>query len=393
MPQLKFLKAIPLLFAILLVSSCTRLQDFPVTCEFTGITSSLEQKECVNLFFIHGLGGYSKGDPDILINNIIGKLGLYENNCPSVREIVDNVNGCPKSYGFLTRKDYSGYCCPYNLRVYILDWRNATQPEKCWVNYIDAWHTNLRLPFTHKMKKSVINNDLADALLYASEYRTEIQYPVAQSIHWIHEDNEGCCSDTMVIGFSFGAAIVIDTLDSMERMNDSCNRNAAREFTKNISNVFMLSNTLPLFELARANRPTSHKYLCHKQAHNVCEAREPEQCNCPPAWQWQRSTLGRFVYKKRHTHPNFQVVAFTDPNDPLSYVVNDFYVPSQCGWQNAFINQLVRNSKNALMGMINPVDAHGGYGKNQKVADMIIYGVQNCYNYHPICNDLAIEFP
>lgn len=385
----KLLKSLTILTLLILNTACTPLRDFPICNEFEGIKTTLDRQNTVNLFIVHGLGGYSNGDPDTLINNIVCKLDLHEKGVPCVREIVDDAcGGCRRCYGVLTRRDFYGFCAPHNLRIYVLDWENATKQAKAYLRDIDCTYAHDRLSFVTKMKKSVVNSNLADAFLYISNFRSEIQYPVAQSIQWIESDRSDCAnSEIIVLGYSFGSSIVIDTLDNMIGM-DVSNREVAERFIQDITGVFMLSNAHPLFEIAKLSPSPRHRYSKQKSC-AACVSENPH--NCPTlVWDWRYSSLGRFIHKKREQLPGFQIVAFSDPNDPLTYIVDDFFIPSKCGWQNAFINEKVRNAKWALFGLVNPIDTHGGYGQNEKVLNMIIYGVQKTSSTQT--EDQPVEF-
>lgn len=327
-----------ILFSLLMIlTSCARLPEFPVQGTFPGINSELACQNSMSLLIIHGLGGYGENDPDALIHQIQKKLKLCKVSDDVVYEIVKE----DALYGSLAYADYEGI--NGSLRIYSLYWHDATELPRGMLTNIDQQTSCYRIPLMNRLKENYVDSAVADGLLYASSYRKVIQYPFEKTIEWIQAERPD--DRIMVVGFSLGSTVLIETLDEMR--NDII----AQNFIRQISEVFMLSNPAPLFDLAKLN----------------CGNAEYD-------WQWHNWAVGRFVYEKRKSQPDFQIVAISDPNDALSYIVQDHYVPSECGWSNAFLNQKVRNVKWSFFGLINPITAHTAYGQNKNVQDMIIYG-------------------
>lgn len=320
---------------LLFLASCTKLPEFPIEGEFSGINNTTDCENYKSVLVIHGLGGYSTGDPGDLIQAMKCKLGVRQTEDAVIRNFYKDG----KYYGSLLHADYEGAFD--HIRIYNLYWHPSTELPRCCLQGLDEQTKCDRLPMIQTIKKDLVNGSLADAILYVSSNRKIIQYPFEKTIELIASETN--CEDIIIVGYSLGGSILIDTLDEME------NRDLAQRFVRQIDELFMLSNPAPLFEL-------------ENWTDLDCE------------WQWKEQALGRFVYEKRKQDPDFQIIAISDPNDALSYIIQDYYVPSQCGWKNAFLNQKVRNVKWALFGLINPNDAHSNYGENKTVLDMIIFG-------------------
>lgn len=384
----------PAIFAALimltLLTSCTRLREFPVNGTFDGIETALNRQSTTSLFLVHGMGGFSEGDPDTLVKTVEVQLNLQKCAPECIREIIDEETG--KSYGFLKRQDYCGCCCSHNLRVYSLHWTNATWEEKARLRYFDS-HCSAakhRLRFVNEIKQQNINNSVADTVLYISGYKKEIQYPFVQAIRWIQEDAaDDCQHENVVVGFSLGGIICIDALDSMQdsdnhQLYDESSELIAKQFIRDTSAFFMVSNTYPLLELADSHPYITHNYEDGKNCDEVDPCYEPEPLEdftCDQLhWDWEASTIGRFVHEKRKSDHCFQIVSINDPNDFLSYNSMGYPVPTGKGGSlNAFLNEDVRNATFAVFGFVNPKDAHTKYGRNAKVLGMIIFGTQPCF--------------
>lgn len=332
-----------LILILLPLSSCVRLKEFPIESEFDGIKTALDRNASVNILITHGLGGFTGGDPNHLIHSMAAYLGLLPSGPGLTREIVD---GC-KTFGSLKRCDFIAPCGK-NVFVYALDWSDSTKNEKLRLKWMDQKGARDRLPFINKIKKTLVNNDLPDAIFYLSHYKPVIEHPVIQSIRWIEEDSSDN-SENIVIGLSMGGLIVVNALDTMMQEHDD----DAKRFIDQLAGVFFLSNSYPLLELG--------------------ELKPKRYCSLH-CWDWRESPLGRFVYTKRETLPDFQIVSLNDPNDIVSYWAIGYPVPYQNGCLEAFLNQNVRNAKRAIFGFINPFTAHLGYGRNKNVHSMVILG-------------------
>lgn len=324
------------LLLLLVFASCVRLKEIPIQASFQGISN----KECylnpMNLLIVHGLGGYSEGDPQTLVCATRRKLKLIQVGDSVYRHIFKDG----KYYGYLVYTDYEG---PLDLlRIYNLYWYPTTSIAKLVLQDIDDENSSNRIKMIKEIKQNNVNNTASDVILYVSNFRKEIQYPFEKTFEWIV--NERCGQDVTVVGFSLGSSIVIDTLDEMG------NREIAANFSRQIKEIFMLSNPTPLFDLAKWN-------IIADQI----------------SWDWKSLSLGRFVFEKRKYCSDFKIIAISDPNDALSYIANT-YIPSDFGWENAYQNVQVRNVKWSFFGLVNPMKAHTGYGKNKKVLDLIIYG-------------------
>lgn len=326
------------------LTSCVTLRELPIESSFSGITDHMQTPKCANLLIVHGLGGFSKGDPETLVAAIKNRLNFLEIDRPCARQIIkDNI-----TYGYLVHTDLED-SSHNSLRIYQLYWHPSTARARSFLEDIDAQNTSHRVSLINTVKKDYVDSAFAEAILYVSNYTDEIQYPFKKAIEWIAQ--ETCGEALSIVGFSLGGAMLIDALENLE------NQHLKENFVKQVADIYFLSNSSPLFELALLSK-------------------------CPRTslkWNWQEFPIGRFVHEKRKYDPDFHIIAVSDPNDALSFVVKDHYVPSRCGWENAYINQEVRNVKCSFCGLINPADAHTGYGKNPRVLDMVIYGTRNFY--------------
>jgi hypothetical protein len=390
---IQFLKRLTCLsFLLLGLSACHHLPECPVQGEFDGVKASLDRSKTVSMFIVHGMGEFSEGDPDTLIRTLTEELCLDPKGGECLREIANTDDKGRKVYGHLRRQTYYSSNTGHHLRIYVLHWDDATACEKNSLQRLDdnSYLPAYRMPMIQSLKERFVTVGVVDAGFYLAHYGPEIQFPFAQSIRWIYDDAKNDpCHEVIVVSFSLGNTIVVDTLDAMRGMSgedlaappDAQTKLAAEEFIKHMSAFFMQSNSYPLFELASLPSPITHYHLNDK---NCCDDpakyTEPGKAKCALCefgWQWEKSSLGRFMQYKRSFDPSFQIISINDPNDLFGFAPEGYYVPAGCKDLNIFLNENVRNVSWAYFGIVNPAEAHTGYGKNANVLGMIIYGVND----------------
>jgi hypothetical protein len=136
----------------------------------------------------------------------------------------------------------------------------------------------------------------------------------------------------------------------------------ADDFRSREVQLFMLSNQLPLLEAGREGQQVVGQTATY----------------CGP----NATKPGRFFGKT-------QIVAFSDPNDLMSYPVPDqfadkFIESRLCpSITNVMINVASVNSFLGLGEVANPLSAHQGYGPDERVGALIARGAGNS-NVAPI---------
>lgn len=380
-------KLLPVCYAIigLSLAACCRLTEAPLCGEFDGIKTALDRDNVVSLFIAHGMSGFSEGDPEAMIYSVVNTLGLCPDGEECVR-LIERGDSPSKMYGCLSRQDYQGTSCPYKLRIYVLDWREATWREKAPVRWIDeGWKTQCRrVKMIRRLKEDIMNSGLGDAALYLGDFKRELQYPFEQALRWIYADSKLSNHEIVFVGFSMGSQILLDTLDSMGGFdigarNDLFAKQVRDAFIEQINAFFMLSNQLPIFHLSETD-PASEKYVFNDgrecDAGACCDPSTPLDELRKGDWDWESTSLGNFIKDKRTLVPDFQIVAVSDPNDLLSYTMNYYCYPGENGDSlNAFANVEVRNVTMSYFGLVNAAKAHTHYGRNCRVLSLIIHGL------------------
>lgn len=248
-----------------------------------------------------------------------------------------------------------------------------------------------RARLNRALKDMLLNDCLADALAYQGAaheaFVARMQEALLQAL-----DSSGATTASataagkaqrlatrteplVVITSSLGSKMVFDALLDLVRRGDALQQSAARRTYDRIATVFMRANQIPMLALAdTALQPAPDKAMALRQPSARGAAPDPiaaleENRQRPPP---RPSDARKAVAATATLDGRLQLVAFTDPNDVLSYVL----VPGPIG-QNANyrIVDVVLSTAPTLLGLVaSPLDAHQDYDSNASVARFIACG-------------------
>lgn len=289
-----------------------------------------------------------------------------EMNCEEIRldfnlgGVVENNEGVvvPFTMGYIRTQSYfkpddQDKHAPV-LKVYELVWDPATSWAKNWYTSHDAEFNHIRERLNKELKISVINESISDAVMYLGSYRELIQFPVLLAYCKVATDfpanddgvfqcpltgpenqlaiagarEPAATNNIAIVTHSLGTRIVFDTLGLLgqngfyQSIIEKLKRNRAvltkyadnsrtadylRDvFAASLNQIFTLANQVPLLELS--------------------ELRNPFDFGGGESARQLGKGFDQFLTarKKKIEHP-LQVVAFTDPNDLLSYNLKCWY--------------------------------------------------------------------
>jgi len=270
------------------------------------------------------------------------------------------------------------------LLFYELTWSSITDVEKEVLAYDNSGQHSFRRAQVNDILKKFSNDAIADPLIYLGNLQEDIQKSIGQSLCWMisrgwdnfpsgaHErcglQNKGSVEnakkdDYIFISHSLGSRITIDALQRLAGLfNDDSMRNKYpniekihQAFQDRQITIFMLSNQLPLLQLGRPLPEilNQHEKYCTKNGTSYAE---------------------RFA---NETH----IVAFSDPNDLLSYAIpagyKDKYLDSRMCSKISNININVAHVINlfGVTELVNPMTAHTGYDNDERVVAMLAHGL------------------
>ena len=206
---------------VLCLTGCVSLRVNEVTtnplgegdAEFNGVADFVEQGH-INIIWVHGMGGYAKGDPWTMIDAASRELNLT----PVSSERMD-IAGAEDSLGSVETRVFK-HPNGNEVRMVVVDWSPTTFFLKAVKlnrdrDALGERDTRVKL---HRDVKVAQNNALGDVFLYLNpEVRKDIQEPVRRALKDIAslvrtDQSTREASQTMVVAFSLGARIVNDIL-------------------------------------------------------------------------------------------------------------------------------------------------------------------------------------
>ncbi|MBV9289187.1 MAG: hypothetical protein JO288_15460 [Hyphomicrobiales bacterium] len=243
-----------------------------------------------------------------------------------------------------------------------------------------------------RIKTQLMNDGLSDAVLFLGGYQPVMRQGVIAGICAFLEGDfkNGRCdaswrsrAPVAFISESLGSYMLFDAIRHMEGTPQSNATSAAvSNLLAQVRVVYMFANQIPLLELAEPNRPPAG-------------AGAPLAARAFPA----KTTFGAFLDLLRQARapklraaarpspaaqpaappPPVEFVAFTDPNDILSYQVRPSDFPSS-GDQTftAPANVLSPNEVAWFDLVADPVSAHNGYSDNSQVIELVVCGTVGC---------------
>lgn len=339
----------------------------------------------IKMIYVHGMGTQQPGHAAVLREGLAPTLGL------TVR------TPRPKRIELASRDDPSAVLGELNvlrltdpertreLIFYEVTWSPITARAKASLAFDESNIQRSRRASLNQTARSFSNDTLPDALAFTGNKGGPIRAAVGQALCWAtsrswselpdeatgtacrrDEDYGGRINvdDFVIITHSLGSRVALDTLQEAARQyndpiyahNPHVQRMTERLRDKEIY-LFMLSNQLPLLEVGQDPQEITGQRTA------FCAA------NAPRADERFLKTL--------------HLVAFSDPNDILSYPVPhawaDRYLDSRLCLRitNVTLNVAPVRSLFGLGELANPLIAHKGYAGDERVRGLLARGAGN----------------
>jgi hypothetical protein len=344
------------ILVVVLVSTCTTLSVQKIDSGFDGLKAAFERTAqaggTLRILTVHGMCTQSAGYSQNLINGLATRLKVQ--SVGAERRVDITRNGV--TYGQITRKDLFAPGSRGSIRVYELLWSPTTARIKTSTFAYDISFAADRVLVNRQLKATLMDDCLADPVLYVGNYRSQMQFPVMRGINELLKDFASN-DELVIITESLGSYMTFDTLVAMskgERIygEHSWSENRVSSLIAQTKYIFMLANQLPLLELSeRASSPNKKT--------SVQSLRDLVQ---------RRSEVLRAF---KFPYLNLRLVAFSDPNDLLGYPLESSDVPSNVSFSNVIISV----ERSAILGVFAwPITAHTGFDQSAKALDLLVFG-------------------
>ena len=345
-----------------------------------GVGLAAEQNEApktVRLIIVHGIGEHLPGYSERYQRNLALRLGLDAVD-PQVKTVVlQGPAPVNAALGTLRLTRFSNATGSQNLMTFEVTWSTITEAERNSLAFDDMGAAARTRAALNGTLKQFMNKRAADPLAYRGDKGVAIRESVVQTICWATTGEwsdypdltEARCEwprggsnivsrDTFALSsHSLGSRIAMDALEALgtagDRSGASSNATLAA-FTDKPLSFFMLSNQLPLLQIGTAPPSVVRQVPQH----------------CGPS-----ATKAKDRWFKR-----VEVVAFSDPNDLLSYEIPPDFAAANldsrlCADTTNISIKVAKEISLAVTTFASPEAAHTQYEDDARVLDLIVGGV------------------
>lgn len=350
--------------------------------QFNGLKSQLEVPDRkMKVLMVHGVGNHLPGYSTEFLEKLTQELELSVTAKAYKNITLVHAKDPEKRLGNLRISRYLSQDQKQEMLFYELTWSEITAKEKEVLSYDNSGEESFRRAEVNDLLKKFSNDTGPDPIIYLGEKREDILVAFAQSFCWmisgdwnsLPNDKAQLCSSKNVtpsnndsyafVSHSLGSRITIDGLQRIAAiiLNDANTPAYYTELASVLKDkeipIYMMSNQLPMLQLGRKPADITHQ----------------ETTYCKPGGE---KYADRLMQKTN-------IVAFSDPNDLLSYKLpHDFvskYLDSRLCIDVTNININVAKIYDAfgLGNLANPMDAHVGYDTDDRVIALIAKGINN----------------
>ncbi len=200
------------------------------------------------------------------------------------------------------------------------------------------------------VKDRLLNDCLADVLVYEGDSHETIRDAMVEAVSRIVAANPD--GQLAVVAESLGSKMLFDALTSMLESNQPRTQALGQQATRRLALLYMAGNQLPILGLAEQS---------------LFAKAMPAQDALQRFLELRRRQPG----PRREGLPQLTVVAFSDPNDLLSYRL----LPARYAGPDVAVADVLVSNDTTWLGLVeNPVSAHMGYLANPDVGELIVCG-------------------
>lgn len=356
---------------------------------FAGIAPGLAKPHSkTKVLMVHGVGdrlpGYSTEFLEKLAKEL--KLTAKSSNYKDIQMM--SFSDPEKKLGNLRVTRLQNANSSQELWFYEVTWSEITRDQKGLLAFDNSGEYSFRRAEVNDMLKKFSNDTGPDPIIYLGESRDLILRAFAQAFCWMGKDKwdeipkegrHGCDftnglrnainqDEFVFISHSLGSRITIDGITRMVSILEhpekkstlkTINKEQREALQKKHVQIFMLSNQLPMLQLGRELPEAT--------------AQKAEYCDVKGS-----------KYNSRLFNET-SVVAFSDPNDLLSYAIphefSEKYLDSRLCINVTNVNINVAKVIDAfgIGKMANPMEAHVGYTKDDRVVALIASGIGHAH--------------
>lgn len=369
-----------------LMGGCSTAVVVPPDANVPGITQMVasEPSKSLDLFVVHGMCHHDKAWAIHELERIahaaggrVSELTSQESSPPGVAvysRTIELSQGRVRAHALV----WSGLTKPLKDRLCYDRARNRTSCEaspasdaKVYGYYRD-WLNGVA-------KETLVDDCFSDAVIYLGKSRDSIQARIQEALVKTRVEAAGVPvvagyspfrasqannDGVVVLSSSLGSKLVFDAIDQMSKSQDQDKQAAGAQLWNSMRGAFMAANQIPLLSLADENRlPSTVAALGINRIGDYAPDPLASLLSSSQSWNLQ-GQAGR---------PLLPIVAFSDPNDLLSFTTRPFLEQLPASEHYRAIDVVVRNAWTLLV-FANPLTAHTGYLDNPQVLKILFHG-------------------
>jgi hypothetical protein len=226
-----------------------------------------------------------------------------------------------------------------------------------------------RVILNEVLKNTLLNDCLADAVIYSGETGEAIRDGVKNAMSEIYKDRINSKAPVALISESLGSKILRDALVC----NIDEKTKQGLSLVSEAGVIFLGANQIPILSLANNLKCSeSAKFMSNGQLNLEMKGGFSDVFKIIKTLKSQNGEK-RFI---QNVEIPKTVVSFTDPNDLLSYEIDELdYYENSSGI--SVVNVIASNAKSWFGLIENPLTAHTGYRYNEDVTELLKCGFQN----------------
>jgi hypothetical protein len=357
---------------------------------FAGLDASFQNAspaspKTTRLVIVHGIGSQVLGYSERLQRNVALKLGLTFVD-PTVKTIALQAPADAKTtppgvpLGTLRISRFTNDAGS-ELLTFELTWSELLDAERKAVAFDDYGTAARERAGLNKSLKALINS-FVDPLAYNGTRGNLIRGSMLQAFCWVARGGwqdysngarESCSwrdtqrnviqsDDILISTHSLGSRVALDTMQTLGQLSEALGKDlkarAAQQALDSLRDkditFFMLANQLPLLQSGEPAPAVS------KQAAQYCGPTAPKMRD-----RWFK---------------NLSIVAFSDPNDILSYNIpqsftDDFMDSRLCAQTTNVVVSVAREVSLAVTSLASPQVAHTAYDGDERVLALMTHGL------------------
>jgi len=351
---------------------------------FSGMQHSFNQHaKQVKVLMVHGVGTHVPGYSTQFQEKLATELDLKLKSTRYKEINLINKEFPEQNLGMLRVRRLTNKEQNMEMIFYELTWSAITNPEKEKIKYDTSGEYAYNRAEVNQMLKQFSNDTSPDPMIYLGKSHGEILASFRTAFCWMVDNDwnklpdsthEYCAigeqafsyvekDEYAIISHSLGSRIVMDGMqDIATRITEAAGKEPTKYQTKFINAFqqkhipfYLMSNQIPLLEMGE----------------NPPEVTNQQDKYCLPESE---------NYKKRLVEKT-SIMAFSDPNDLLSYAIPQSFVHTHLDSRlcaevtNININVAHVIDMFGMGKFANPLTAHTGYDSDDRVVALIAKGI------------------